>query len=213
MGVRGASTRERILREALRLFGENGFKGTTVAEIEAAAGLKPGSGALFSHFPTKESVLATAIEELAAQTSLGRSLFDLGALGDLRSELIVFARGALMGLDANRDLMHVWLRESNNFPGLQAVMEKEVHRPAASWLADWLGAKVKAGELVEHDCEAVGVIAVGAITSWWLWGQTAGQERPTVDEDRFVDAFVDLLLHLAPPTSTPRATSKRTRSR
>ena len=202
-----------FLREALRLFGENGFKGTTVADIEAAAGLKPGSGALFAHFPTKESVLATAIEELAAQTRIGRSLFDLGELGDLSSELIVFARGSLMGLDANRDLMWVWLRESNHFPGLQALMEREVHQPAASWLADWLGAKVKAGELEEHDCEAVGVIAVGAITSWWLWRETAGEERPTVDEDRFVDAFVDLLKRAAPPTSTSGAKPKRARRR
>lgn len=209
--MRGGHTKERILREALRLFGEKGFKGTTVADIEAAVGLKPGSGALFAHFATKESVLATAIEELAAQTRMGRSLFDLGALGDLRSELIVFARGALMGLDANRDLTLVWLKEANHFPDLQALMEKEVHQPAANWLADWLGAKVKAGELEEHDCEAVGVIAVGAITSWWLWGRAAGEERPTVDEERFIHAFVDLLLRLAPPASTSTVKGKRQR--
>lgn len=38
------STRERILTEAMRLFGEKGYEATTIAEIEAAAGLTPGSG-------------------------------------------------------------------------------------------------------------------------------------------------------------------------
>src|SRR2546429_239307 len=51
------TTRYRILREAARLFAGKGFKGTTVAEIEAAAGLSPGSGALYAHFGTKEDVL------------------------------------------------------------------------------------------------------------------------------------------------------------
>lgn len=92
-------------------------------------------------------------------------------------------------------------------------MEREVHRPAASWLADWLGAKVKAGELEQHNCEAVGLIAVGAITSWWLWRETAGEERPTIDEDRIVDAFVDLFMRLAPPSSTSGAKPKRAGAR
>src|SRR5688500_14233687 len=99
---RGAGTRDRILNEALHLFAERGFKGTTVAEIERASGLKPGSGALFAHFPTKEAVIESAIEELAALNRTGQSLFDLARIGDLKAELTVFARGALMALDANR---------------------------------------------------------------------------------------------------------------
>ena len=167
-------TRQRILAEAVRLFAERGIKGTTVAEIEDAAGLKRGSGSLFTHFASKEAVLEAAIEELAAQTRQGQSLFDLARLGDLRAELTVFARGALMGLDANRDLVRLWLKESDNVPQLKEVVERGLNRPAATWIADYLGAKVKAGELVEHDCEAVGTIALGAITAWWIWQQVAG---------------------------------------
>ncbi|MGH9208726.1 MAG: TetR/AcrR family transcriptional regulator, partial [Acidimicrobiales bacterium] len=40
-------TRERLVTEAMRLFGEQGYKATSVAQIEAAAGLAPGSGALY----------------------------------------------------------------------------------------------------------------------------------------------------------------------
>ena len=208
--VRGSGTRDRILREAVHLFAERGFKGTTVAEIEHASGLKAGSGALFAHFPTKEAVLEAAIEELAALNRTGQSLFDLAKIGDLRAELTVFARGALMALDANRDLVRLWLKESDNFPQLQPLMEREINRPAASWIRDYLAGKVKAGELDDHDCEAVGTIAIGALTAWWLWAQVAGDDRPTVDVDRLVDAWVNLLLRLAPPK---QATKRRPRTR
>ena len=52
------STRQRLVAEAMRLFGEQGYAATTVAEIEAAAGLSPGSGSLYRHFPSKQALLA-----------------------------------------------------------------------------------------------------------------------------------------------------------
>ena len=52
------STRERIVTEAMRLFARRGFRGTTVGEIEQAAGLAPRAGGLYKHFRSKEEVLA-----------------------------------------------------------------------------------------------------------------------------------------------------------
>jgi len=63
-----------------------------------------------------------------------------------------------------------------------------------------LQAKIKARQLVDHDAEAVGTIVMGAITAWWIWKQAAGPDGPSIDEDRFVAAWVDLVLRLAPPT-------------
>lgn len=207
--ARGTETRSRILREALHLFAEQGFKGTTVADIEAAAGLSPGSGALFAHFPSKEAVLERAVDELVSVNQRGQSLFDLARIGDLRSELTVFARAWLMGMDNNRDLVRVWLKESDRFPRLRVVMEREVNEPAVTWVAGYLRGKVKDGELEDHDCEAVATIAGGALTAWWIWAQTAGEVPPSIDEDRFVYGWVDLLMRLAPPA--PKRRPPRTR--
>src|SRR2546426_4729004 len=64
-------TRERIVTNALRLFAQRGFNGTAVTEIEAAAGLAPGSGGLYTHFHTKEEVLAAAIEHSVTLAEAG----------------------------------------------------------------------------------------------------------------------------------------------
>jgi AcrR family transcriptional regulator len=208
--ARGEETRRRILREAIHLFAEHGFKGTTVADIESAAGLSPGSGALFAHFASKEAVLECAVEELVSVNRQGQSLFDLARIGDLRSELTVFARAWLMGMDNNRDLVRLWLKESDRFPQLRVVMEREINQPAVTWVAGYLRGKVKDGELEDHDCEAVATIVGGALAAWWIWGQLAGEVPPSIDEDRFVYGWVDLLMRLAP--SKPKLRPPRTKS-
>ena len=48
---RRAPTRERILAAALELFAERGYRGTSIGEIEAAAGLSPRSGAPLQALP------------------------------------------------------------------------------------------------------------------------------------------------------------------
>ena len=194
-----STTRARIVAEATRLFADNGFVGTSSADIERAAGLKPGSGALFSHFKTKQDVLRAAIEELAAANERTRAPFASVRLGDLRSEFVLLARGVLLGLDANSDLVRIWLKENDRFPDLQELMEERVNRPGAEWIARWLEERVGAGDLEPHDCEAVGSIALGAITAWWIWNESAGTKGPAVDVDRFVSSWVDLMLRLAPP--------------
>ena len=52
---RGAETRERLFRAALRLFADQGFAETTVEDITNAADV--GKGTFFNYFPSKEHLL------------------------------------------------------------------------------------------------------------------------------------------------------------
>lgn len=67
MTVKGDQTRERILIEAARLFGQKGFHATSLSDILAATDLK--KGALYFHFSSKDdialAVLARARQEFA----------------------------------------------------------------------------------------------------------------------------------------------------
>ena len=57
-----SDTRGRVTDEAVKLFSRKGFADTSVAEIERAAGLKPGAGGLYAHFDSKADLALTAIE-------------------------------------------------------------------------------------------------------------------------------------------------------
>ncbi len=54
--VQQDGTRRRILEEALQLFANEGFHGASIRTLAKAVGLQPST--LYSHFPSKEHVLA-----------------------------------------------------------------------------------------------------------------------------------------------------------
>ncbi|HUR48144.1 MAG TPA: helix-turn-helix domain-containing protein, partial [Acidimicrobiales bacterium] len=55
------STRDRIIDVAMELFGQRGYKGTSITAIEKAAGLAQGAGGIYHHFPSKHALLEAGI--------------------------------------------------------------------------------------------------------------------------------------------------------
>lgn len=55
-------TRERLLRSAIRALAEDGFAATTVAAVAQRAGVS--RGAAQHHYPTRESLITAALEQL-----------------------------------------------------------------------------------------------------------------------------------------------------
>lgn len=101
------STRDRILNESLRLFADYGYAGTSVASIEQAAGLSPHSGALYTHFGSKEQVMAAAVERATQTAEASFDLAPMLSLGNLEAELTLVARGSLVLMTSWRDLIRV----------------------------------------------------------------------------------------------------------
>src|SRR4051794_13431713 len=63
--AKGRAKRQDILDQATALFGEAGYRGTSLREIAARCGLShPG---LLHHFPTKESLLLAVLEHRDAE--------------------------------------------------------------------------------------------------------------------------------------------------
>src|SRR5215210_4424533 len=112
----GRGTADRIVNEGLALFAENGFRGTTVGEIERQAGLTPRAGALYKHFPSKEAVLEAAFERHVAEIEAIHSAIELMPLGDLRAELTLLTRWGLQVLAQERDLRRIVITEGDRFP-------------------------------------------------------------------------------------------------
>ncbi len=83
------SAKGRLIKVAAQLFREKGFGRTTVRDLAAEVGIL--SGSLFHHFPNKEAILRTAVEE-----SIHRVIAEMQAsmegVEDLREKLRVLIR-------------------------------------------------------------------------------------------------------------------------
>jgi len=157
-----APTRERLVTEAMRLFGEQGYKATKVAQIEAAAGLAPGSGALYHHFKSKEALLDAGIDR---QLDRRRAMRDIRALfaglEDLRSELTMLGRYVLAVLDEETQLLQIAARtpteRSARLNNAYAALFDGLYAELADWVQGWTPG------ISQQDSAAIGAVAVNAL--------------------------------------------------
>lgn len=187
-------TRQRIIDEAMRRFGEQGYAATTVAEIEAAVGLSPGSGSLYRHFPSKEALLAEGVrQQIAAGEELLSFIADPASFAtlSLRERLVVIARAGLRRLDQERDLTRLVVRDLARFPDLLAEMGREEIQPVYQVVAAWLAEQAGPGS-PQRDWLALAAVAVNATTHYWLLSDIFGQDPTGIDEDRYVAALAAL---------------------
>lgn len=118
---RAAAARDRVIRSALQAYAANGYSGSSLAGIAAAAGLT--TAGLLYHFPSKEELLVAVLQErdrLAAERFHLRGFVGLDALDALVQLVeanastpgLVRAFTVLMGESAAEDHpANRWFRE------------------------------------------------------------------------------------------------------
>ncbi|MDL4817346.1 TetR/AcrR family transcriptional regulator [Actinomadura opuntiae] len=184
-------TRTRILDEALRLFAERGYAGTSIAAIEEAAGLSPHSGSLYTHFGSKEQVMAAAVERAIEAAERGFALAPMLPLGNLEAELTLVARGSLLLMNSWRDLIRVMGKESEQFPAVMVEARKRLFARSHEFLAEWLAGKAPQEG---PDFEAITTIWLGAIENYWVVTNLHGHRPFGMDDDRYVRQWVSTLM-------------------
>ncbi|HSI79492.1 MAG TPA: TetR/AcrR family transcriptional regulator [Solirubrobacterales bacterium] len=185
-------TRERVLAAALRLFAERGYQGTTVGEVEAAAGLAPRSGALYRHFPSKRALIEAAIADRVEAVDALERRFDLLPLDDLRSELRLIARLTLDELDRERDLVRLVMKEGDRFPELAEAFHEGIVSRGHRIGVEWLRSRAPELGLDLPDPEATAHVFADALVGYALQRHLFGDREGMIDRERIVDAFVDL---------------------
>ena len=198
---RVTSTRDVLLTEGMRLFGERGYAATSVAQIEQAAGLSPGSGSLYKHFRSKEELLSAGLDRLLTgerhPTATARMDSDATGTGAIRpdamgsarlvEQLRTTVRAGLRRMEEDRDLSRVAFRGLDAFPELLERFGQEeiarLHQEIATLLSEIAGDPDS-----ETDWSAVALVLQGAVAHYWLLDDLFGGHPTGVDEERFVTA-------------------------
>jgi AcrR family transcriptional regulator len=186
------TTRERIVDEAMLLFSQHGYAGTSIAKIEAAAGLTPGAGGIYHHFASKEAVLAAGIErQLARLGALREIRLVLGSLGDVKAELTLTARYVLTELDRESELLRILASDARQRPQLLTAAVDELVSSTFTGFAAWIAGSAERAMPAE-EAAAIAAVGLGSLMSSRLLRDVLGLPAPVTDET-LVDTWVRMM--------------------
>lgn len=190
-----SSTRNRLLDAALPLFARNGFRGTSVGQIEAAAGLTERGGAAYKHFRSKAEILHAALERQIDQIiEMRGAVTDMLPLGDVRAELVLLAKWILTELGHERLINSLLEKDGNTAPGLCEQFRDRVVEPGYAAAAQVLHERLSDLQLdPATDTDALAAVVVGSLVNYRRHQWTFTAPPLGVDEQRYVEALVNLV--------------------
>jgi AcrR family transcriptional regulator len=186
-----SAAKEQIVRVAIPLFAERGYAGTSVAEIQQAAGLSPGSGAMYKHFRSKQEVLAAAIDWHINDFKQAESALELPA--DPLVALKIIMTRMSEALLANAQLIRITFRDLDARPELADRIAEDMLAALHGAVATWLAGQVDANTLRPHDTEAMAAVLLSAISYYRVVDILLGRPPAVIEDERLIDAVVDLV--------------------
>jgi AcrR family transcriptional regulator len=190
-----APTRERILDAAVELFGRQGFRATSVGEIEEAAGLVPRRGGLYKHFASKEALLEAAVERR------GRAVDELDELlstpvGDPRDEVRTLGRIAFREIGRDQAVLRIVMREGDNFPELRDRFHERIVRRGHEQAEARLRLLAERAGASDVDVRALAAILLASVINYRVLDTLFGRPPGDLPEDRYIEAWADSALRL-----------------
>ena len=192
-------TRERILEEAMRLFSQHGYAATSIAKIEAAAGLTPERAGSITLREQGSGARRRLERQLARLGALREIRHVLGSLGDFEAELTLTARYVLAELDSESELLRILASDARNRPQLLTTAVEQLVSSTFTGFASWIGERAER-TIPEDEARAIGVFGLGSLFCSRLLRDILGIPAQ-VDDEMLVDTWVQMMATaLAAPT-------------
>jgi AcrR family transcriptional regulator len=210
--------RDRIVAAALRVFGEKGYRRSTVQDVVRESGLSV--GAIYTYFKSKDELFLAScdltsgrgLEELAVRTAAGSTAVDR-----LRIAIDVYLDSIdeFQGMPGQSTLVQAWA-EAEQEPGVREMLVRRRERlVGAGQMLVQEG--VARGELPPWiDVDAITRGYVGLLDGLLLQRIEAGDGYRREDLQRRANAFIDLLRAAASapdPSYDPRNGARPDRPR
>jgi AcrR family transcriptional regulator len=188
------STEERILKQAMRLFLERGYHGTSIDDITQAAGLT--KGALYWHFKSKEALLKRIIEEFEKRFLDGLIQAVKDVRGDIHDKFEKFFRYNVAFSYYNRELCASFTNLAAELVGAHHGTEPEFRRIYKKY-QKFLSRLILQGEKenffkkeIDPDLAALIIIAFhdGILIRWFM-------NQNEIDGVAYVNTFKKIMLN------------------
>lgn len=197
---------EEIIAAALDLFVERGFSATRLDDVAAHAGVSKGT--LYRYFENKEDLFKAVVRgNVLPVLQHGEDLVEKfsGSSTDLVRQL-VHGWWEMTGSTKIAGIPKLIIAEAGNFPDLAKFYYAEVILRALSMFRRVLRRGIEAGEFREVDADPVVHVALAPLVMLSVWRHSfACCEHEPLQPERYLDGYLDLLLHsLSKPQAPER---------
>ncbi|EQA99046.1 AcrR family transcriptional regulator [Sphingobium wenxiniae] len=162
--ARRRDRRDAILNVAAHYFLENGYAGTTMSGIAATLG--GSKGTLWNHFPSKEELFASVLEQVTA--TYRAHLYEiLDPCGDLVTTLHRVCVSLLQKVTSPEaiSLHRLVMSEAGRFPEMGRIFYERAPRLTRGLIADFLAGAMERGQLRKDDPQAASRVLTALVTS------------------------------------------------
>jgi AcrR family transcriptional regulator len=192
--------RERLLVAAAGLFASQGYRATSVADIQLTAGLTAGSGALYKHFASKKALLAEVVGTHVATMRQGRKSFTEAAPEQLEPALRFLVNAMWTAMHHDHQVLRVMLRDLDRFPELLDQVWAQVRTCVYDELATWLCNQRNRGAVEVADPEATAAVLLASLTYYPILDILIGHTPGDLEPARYTEAWVSQALAALRPT-------------
>jgi AcrR family transcriptional regulator len=217
----GEERRQQILRVAMRLFSQHGFRGTTTKEIAAAAGVS--EAMVFRHFANKEELYSAILDSKACAGSLEDPRECVADAIRRKDDFAVFsglARELMRRHESDTEFLRLLTHSALEGHELAQMFWERNVRELYDFLGGYVGERQREGAMRDIDPAIVVRAFVGAVIHHSLNNTLWDTKRSLLDipNDSAADEFTNILLHgiAQPPRdarrkrgSTPRVKKRK----
>lgn len=190
---RRGETRQHIVDAAQRLFAQQGFRATTVAEISAEVGLSPSAGGIYRHFESKAALLDAVIDQALARIAAASELKTMASEADLpvAEEVTMALAYLLRQIHDAAPIIAIFERDLSDLPQHAARVRRDLLTPVLDELEDWIDRIGGRSPRPASDPAGLARVVWGALVHR---GTSAHSPVDTVSEQRFVEACSEVVL-------------------
>jgi AcrR family transcriptional regulator len=195
--LEGDARRAQIVEVARGLFAAGGYRATTTRQLARAAGVS--DALMYRHFESKDDVLRAVIDQGLAGFAAMREAASAGRDRPLAERLTILGRAFLAVLDAQRDLLVLFVSEHQLLAG-DARLVGFIDLAAAGLGAE-LAARAQDGEVrADLDGYLTARSFMGSLVAFVLLQRALGMDRVhPVDAEDYLAGQVDLYVRGAAP--------------
>ncbi|MGW4094311.1 TetR/AcrR family transcriptional regulator [Nocardia sp. NPDC004750] len=183
-------TKARLVEEAMRLFARQGYRATSVEQIQVASGLTAGSGAFYKHFKSKRELLEAAVTGAIEQMNIRseEAVAERPVSFPDAVELVVDLTWGTIAQD--RELIRVMLRDHAELPDGFASLWDSVLATLYRRFTAWVGEVAATGSAAAFDAQAFAAVQLAGLTYRPILELLIGEVPGEVELERFKVAWI-----------------------